>query len=209
MGKFIRKVKIGLVKTLARYTPFKYFMRVEDTNNSFGFMVFFMQKILGFNRKVYWPAHFTSTITNYKNILCGIDGAPGLSPGCYIQGKGKIIFGDYVIIGPNVGIISANHNIYDIRDHGSSSVIIGSYCWIGMNAVILPGVELGPHTVVAAGSVVTKSFPRGYCVLAGNPAKIVKEIEERKCINFEYKRKFYGYIPAEKFEKYRRKHLSV
>ena len=42
-----------------------------------------------------------------------------------------------------------------------------------MNSIILPGVNLGPRTVVAAGSVVTKSFPDGFCVLAGNPAKIV------------------------------------
>ena len=46
-----------------------------------------------------------------------------------------------------------------------------------MNAVILPGVELGDHTVVGAGAVVTKSFSEGYCVIGGNPAKIIKYIE--------------------------------
>jgi len=61
-----------------------------------------------------------------------------------------------------------------------NDVYIGDYCWIGANAVILLGVHLGPHTIVGAGSIVTKSFPEGYCVIAGNPAKIIKKLEKRE-----------------------------
>ena len=45
-----------------------------------------------------------------------------------------------------------------------------------MNSVLLPGVELGDHTVVGAGTIVTKGFPEGYCVLVGNPARKIKKI---------------------------------
>lgn len=45
-----------------------------------------------------------------------------------------------------------------------------------MNSILLPGVELGPHTIVGAGSVATKSFPEGNCITVGNPAKIIKKL---------------------------------
>ena len=50
---------------------------------------------------------------------------------------------------------------------------IGHHCVIGGRSIILPGVELGNHVFVAAGSVVTKSFPSN-CMIAGNPAKIIR-----------------------------------
>jgi acetyltransferase-like isoleucine patch superfamily enzyme len=45
-----------------------------------------------------------------------------------------------------------------------------------MNSVVLPGVHLGDHTVVGAGSVVTRSFPEGNCILAGAPARLIKDM---------------------------------
>ena len=43
--------------------------------------------------------------------------------------------------------------------------------------MILPGVTLGDNTIVGAGAVVTKSFPEGHCVIAGNPARKIKDID--------------------------------
>jgi acetyltransferase-like isoleucine patch superfamily enzyme len=158
------------------------------------------QKILGFNRHAYWPVHFTSMVGNAKNITCGIETCPGYMPGCYIQGGGKVAIGDYTQIAANVGMITRNHDVYENQKHESAyPITIGAYGWIGMNSVILPDVELGDFTIVGAGSVVTKSFKDGYCVIAGNPAKIIRHLDRDKCVRFKSSYEYNGYIPSDKF----------
>lgn len=94
------------------------------------------------------------------------------SHGVYIQDTPHIHIGKGCWIGPNVGIIAINHDINNPDEHVEpKDVWIGDHCWIGMSAIVLPGVVLGPHTVVGAGAVVTKSFVDGNCVIGGNPAR--------------------------------------
>lgn len=203
---FKKKIKDILLIIIKFFLPDIF--KTRGTAAPINLTTFFYQKILGINKKAYWPVHFTSKITGVENILIGIGTAPGLSSGCYIQGISKIFIGDYTIIAPNVGIISANHDVHDYRKHNKSEVKIGKYCWIGMNAVILPGVILGDHTIVAAGSIVTKSFPEGYCVIAGNPAKVIKKLDHEKCIKYKNEFEYYGYIPKNKFKKFALKNLN-
>lgn len=185
----------------------KLIRETKKTQNPITFKKWFFQRILGFNRKAYWPTHFTSDIGGVENIYAGIDTSPGYSPGCYIQGAGKIYIGDYTQIGPNVGIISANHKTNDTRQHIIGTVTIGKYCWIGMNSVILPNVELGDFTIVGAGSIVTTSFKEGYCILAGNPAKIVKKLNPEECIHFQNQYQYNGYIESSNFKAYQSRFL--
>ena len=102
-----------------------------------------------------------------------------LSHGCYIQAANGVEIGEGTIWGPNVAIVSANHNP---EDNGrawlttAQPIKIGRNCWIGANAVILPGVTIGDSSVIGAGAVVTKSFPVGRQVIAGNPAHIIRDI---------------------------------
>lgn len=142
------------------------------------------------------------------NILMGKNSKLALRGGCYIQGIGKIFVGDYVEITQNCIIISANHDVNNQDKHIRKETIIGDHCWIASNACIMAGVVLGPRTIVAAGAVVTKSFPDGYCIVAGNPAKIVKTLEKEKFVPRKYHIEHYGYIRADKFPEYDKKYLS-
>ncbi|MDF1616953.1 acyltransferase [Petrocella sp. FN5] len=136
-------------------------------------------RFFGENRNIPWPVHPRTIISNPNNIEFHIDNINIFqTPGCYWQNHdAKIVIGRGCQVAPNVGIITTNHDLYDISKHvAGEDVVLGDYCWVGMNSVVLPGVELGAHTIVAAGAVVTKSFLDGYCVIAGVPAKKIKEI---------------------------------
>lgn len=61
------------------------------------------------------------------------------------------------------------------RINASENILIGAHCWIGNTVIILKGVEIQPHSIIGAGSVVTKKFDEGGVVIAGNPAHVIKE----------------------------------
>lgn len=132
------------------------------------------------NTDVKWPCSPDVRIGHPWNISFSSDDLKNFfSPGSYYQGICGIEIGEGTIISLNVGIISSNHDIDDFDKHVDTSPIkIGKKCWIGMNAIILPGVVLGDRTIVGAGSVVTKSFADGHCVIAGNPAKIIRVLND-------------------------------
>lgn len=169
-------------------------IRTSNTAASITWRTLLLQKVLGFNRSAYWPMHHSSVATGVSKIRIGIGTAPGLSPGCYIQGINGIEVGDYTVIAPNVGLISANHDPYCQSRHLPAQPIkIGKHCWIGMNAVILPGVGLGDHTIVGAGAVVNRSFPEGYCILAGAPATVRKRLDPRRIMRRRYRFEYVGF----------------
>ena len=81
-------------------------------------------------------------------------------------------------------------------------VIICDHSWAGMNSVILPpGVKLGTRIIVAAGSGVTKSFPEGYCIIAGSPPKIISHLDKEKFMSWQDEEEFYWFILKDVFEK--------
>ena len=78
-------------------------------------------------------------------------------------------------IGNNVWILKgAVIFAHDYCRRVKKDVIIEDNCIIGINAIIMPGVHLGSHTIVGAGAVVTKSTS-GHCIIAGNPARVIRE----------------------------------
>lgn len=139
-------------------------------------------RVVGKNRKIPWPVNRNTIVSSSENIEFDNSSINVFqTPGCYFQcHNAKIIIGKNVHIAPNCGIITTNHNIYNPEEHiDGKSIYVGDYSWIGMNSVILPGVNLGPHTIVGAGSVVTQSFPEGFCVIGGTPARKIKNIDKK------------------------------
>ena len=94
---------------------------------------------------------------------------------------GPVTIGSHVNLAQGITITALNHNFEDsekrIDEQGvsTSAVTIEDDIWIGANAVVLPGVTIGHHSVVAAGAVVTKDVPP-HSLVAGVPAKVIKQI---------------------------------
>lgn len=184
--RLLKKPYICISKTfLSLFYEKKYLQGRYFENNvvgwKFAWRDFFLQKVIGYNRNIPWPMTHRSIVNSAKDLIFDVNDITNFQHfGCYYQnGYGaKIVIGKGTWIAPNVGIITANHDVKNLDDHViAKNVILGENCWIGMNSVILPGVVLGENTVVGAGSVVTKSFVEGHCVVAGNPARILKKID--------------------------------
>jgi len=94
---------------------------------------------------------------------------------CYLDSRGGLEIGNSVCISPEVQIITAQHKVNDPNfTFITKPVYINDYVWVGTRAIILPGVTLGKGCVVAAGAVVTKSFP-DFSVVGGVPAKLISK----------------------------------
>ena len=90
---------------------------------------------------------------------------------------GGITIEDNVQIGPNVTIVTDNHDFQNRYVLKCSPVRICKNAWIGANVTILPGVTVGENAVIAAGAVITKDVPAN-TIVGGNPAKVLKVLDE-------------------------------
>ncbi len=138
----------------------------------------FVQRILRINGGVAWMMHFTSFVAGDVQIGRNVWKSFARSPGCYFQGLNGIRIGDDTLFGPGVKMISANHDPSNFSQWTKADpIVIGERCWIGANAVILPGVVLGDDVIVGAGAVVTKSFPANTSIV-GVPARPIRRSQE-------------------------------
>ena len=133
----------------------------------------FTSNLLGLYQRCIVVARYGGIIEIGKH--CGISGST-------IYAWKSIKIGDYTRIGANCKIIDNDFHPIDLKyrhlglneDYTKKDgIVIGRDCFIGMNSIILKGTILGDNVIVGAGSVVNGHFPDN-CIIAGNPAKIVK-----------------------------------
>ena len=100
---------------------------------------------------------------------------------CAFLDVSTIEIGDNCMFAPNVQLYTATHPLHPVKRNSgleyAKPIKIGNNVWLGGGVIVTPGVTLGDNVVVGAGSVVTKSFPDNV-VIAGNPARIIKTVEE-------------------------------
>lgn len=98
---------------------------------------------------------------------------------CVILDCAPVTFGDHVMVAPNCGFYTATHPIDPIaRASGleyAKPITVGSHVWFGGNVTVLPGVTIGDHVVIGAGSVVTHDIP-DHVVAVGNPCRPIKSV---------------------------------
>lgn len=119
-------------------------------------------------------------IYNPNGMVVGNDVYIGFNS--YI-GQGKVFLDDEVLIGNFVSITPSNHlrkeNSFRFGGYHAESIRIGKGTWIGAHACILASVEIGSGCLIAAGSVVTKTIKENNKLIAGVPARIIKNLDEK------------------------------
>ncbi|KAJ4324092.1 hypothetical protein N0V84_004058 [Fusarium piperis] len=136
-----------------------------------------VQKVLGKTGKEIWVEP-PMTVDYGCNISFG--------EGCFanfglvILDSALVTIGDRVLFGPSVTIITATHDtdVQSRRDfvEYAKGVTIGDDCWIGSNAIVMPGVTIGRGSTIGAGSVVTRDIPE-FSIAVGSPAKVIKKVK--------------------------------
>jgi len=176
-----------------------------------GTVRFFLSKIKLIYYKSLWRKYnshnntYLNSIFDFKKVKIGDYTYGPLNIMCWNDKKEHLSIGSFCSISSGVVfILGGNHNMKSISTfpfrhflYGDNSeaftkgeIIIEDDVWMGTNSIVLSGVTIGQGSVVAAGSVVTKSFPP-YSVIGGNPAKLIKKrlsddiINEAVLLNYQ------------------------
>ncbi|HFE2327787.1 TPA: chorismate mutase [Enterococcus faecium] len=129
-----------------------------------------------------WKKIYMEPVINFDygyNIFVGENFYANFN--CTFLDVSTIEIGDNCMFAPNVQLYTATHPLHPVKRNSgleyAKPIKIGNNVWLGGGVIVTPGVTLGDNVVVGAGSVVTKSFPDNV-VIAGNPARIIKTVEE-------------------------------
>lgn len=175
---YVEKMKLIVTEIIGGIFSFAFIKAI------FSSFAYYLHEQVIWRKKIHhvgsYRIHARASIRNAGNIYLGENVRITMDCCIWAGENSRIIFGDNVLVGPGVKMMSTNHGtvrgagpmVYQERTE--KDIIIGSDVWVGSNAVILKGVTIGEGAIVAAGAVVTKDVPP-YTVVGGCPAKIIKE----------------------------------
>lgn len=117
-----------------------------------------------------------------------------------ITASHKIDFCDRVEIGESVVLAGRNSNIWTHNRQQTRPVKIGRNCYVGANVQFAPGAEVGSYCIIALGSVVTKPIEADWMLIAGMPAKPLKELDDdsRSFVTFSTRPELDGFGPLDR-----------
>lgn len=169
----MHRLKLAIYYVLIQNLPHSRFLKVSNRVR-----IWYMSKILKimpydknskFESKIY--------ISDARQLKLGC--FVRINENTFLQGDVKI--GNHVMIAPNVSIYTKTHRHDEIKtpmvlsgETPTKTVVIEDDVWIGINAVILPGIRIGKGTIVGANSVVTKDV-EPYDIVGGVPAKTIRK----------------------------------
>lgn len=173
-------------------SPFKQLFTRFILNNLISYLPFFFirklyMKLLGVKMGRRTIIDMGYYIFDSKRLIIGKN--CHINRQCMLDARGGITIGNNVSISHCVKIVSGSHN-YNSKhfDYETAEIFIGNNVWIGINAIILKGVQIGEGAVIAAGAIVTKDC-EPYGVYAGIPAKKVgtrQQDLDYDCTGFAY-----------------------
>jgi len=124
-----------------------------------------------------WPHVKLVASGKDKKAIIRIGERSNLGHRTEIHAGNEIVIGNDVIISWDCVILDRDyHSVGDIYQDYTKPVTIEDFVWIGCRAIILKGVRIGHHAVIAAGAVVTKDV-EPYAIVAGNPARVIKKVK--------------------------------
>jgi maltose O-acetyltransferase len=172
--KIARRIAWILYDYFAKYLPVSYSPRSLGLTQPFrALLCRFIFIKCGKNINVEKGASFSFNIQIGDNSGIGINAR--------LNTSGGIIIGKDVMMGPDVVILTMDHEFSDVtrpmREQGYKTplpVIIDDDVWIGTRVIILPGIRIGKGSIIGAGAVVTKDIPP-FTIVGGNPAKVIKK----------------------------------
>lgn len=176
MEKYINKIHSVLcylrIKLLAFFAGNSKIEAVPFFNISIKTDIELGQKAsLKIGRGVYTRKY--SLLSCLDNAILDIGDGVFINRNTIITAKKSIVIGKGVTIGPNTCIYDHDHDVSNRGQFNCDDIIIEEDVWCGANVTILKGVHIGRGSIIAAGAVVTKSFP-AYSVIGGIPAKVIR-----------------------------------